>query len=127
MRPMQGRAVSIFARGLLACALGFTLYMAFQPHPPPLPIDAWGDKVEHSLAFVSLTILACAGFPDAALPRIGERLSFLGAIIEIVQSIPALHRDCDIFDWLTDTAAIALVLLIWGTGRHLIARRSRPS
>jgi hypothetical protein len=124
---MQDRAVSIVARGLLACALGFTLYMAFLPHPPPLPIDAWGDKVEHSLAFVSLTILACAGFPNAALVRIGERLSFLGAIIEVVQSIPALHRDCDILDWLTDTGAIAAVLLIVGAGRLFIAKRQARS
>jgi hypothetical protein len=98
------------ARSLLLTALGVTLYMALQPHPPKLPIDSWGDKFEHSLAFI--TILSVASFPFAKLLRIGERLSFLGALIEVVQSIPALHRDCDIFDWLTDTAAIAAVLFV---------------
>ena len=39
--------------------------------------------------------------------RIGERLSFLGALIEVLQAIPELHRDCDIRDWIADTAAIA--------------------
>ena len=109
------------ARSLLLTALGMTLFMALQPHPPKLPIDSWGDKFEHSLAFVTLTILSVASFPAAKLFRVGERLSFLGALIEVVQSIPALHRDCDIFDWLTDTAAIATVLLV-----VLLWHRSRP-
>ncbi len=100
------------ARACLVAAIGFTIFMAFEPHPPALPIDSWGDKFEHSLAFVVLTALACASFPKASLLRIGERLSFLGALIEVVQSIPALHRDCDILDWVTDTAAIAVVLIV---------------
>jgi hypothetical protein len=53
-------------------------------------------------------------FPRAQLSRIGERLSFLGALIEVLQAIPSLHRDCDIFDWMTDTAAIVVVLVIVG-------------
>ena len=65
------------ARVMLLIALGTTLYMALQPHPPKLPIDSWGDKFEHSLAFVTLTILAVASFPFARLLQIGERLSFL--------------------------------------------------
>ena len=111
---MAGPAKSVVlgARTCLIAAIGFTLFMAFEPHPPALPIDSWGDKFEHSLAFVVLTVLACASFPKAGLLRIGERLSFLGALIEVVQSIPALHRDCDILDWVTDTAAIAVVLIV---------------
>lgn len=104
-------------RALFLTALCATLYMALQPHPPRLSIDDWGDKFEHSLAFVTLTILSVASFPAARLLRVGERLSFLGALIEVVQSIPALHRDCDILDWLTDTAAIATVLLLVGLVR----------
>ena len=49
--------------------------------------------------------------------RILERLSFVGALIEVVQSIPQLHRDCDIRDWIADTAAIAVMLLILGAVR----------
>ena len=48
------------------------------------------------------------------LSRMGERLSFLGAMIEVTQSIPALHRDCDIMDWVIDTAAILVTLVaVW--------------
>jgi Na+/H+-dicarboxylate symporter len=102
----------MIARVALAMALAVTLFMALSPHPPSLPIDSLGDKFEHTLAFVILTILACAAYPLGGLLRIGERLSFLGALIEVLQSIPALHRDCDIFDWLTDTLAISVVVLI---------------
>ncbi len=65
-------------------------------------------------AFVTLSALAAASFPHASLLRIGERLSFMGALIEVVQNIPALHRDCDIMDWLADTLAVAVTLiLVW--------------
>ncbi len=120
---MPNQTIAALARGLLLCALGFTLYMALDPHPPHLPIDSWGDKVEHSLAFLTLTILACMGFPQAPLLRIGERLSFLGALIEVAQSLPALHRDCDILDWLADTAAIAVILLIVAAYRGVARNR----
>ncbi len=64
------------------------------------------------VAFGTLTILAVAGWSHASLLRIGERLSFVGALIEVVQSIPTLHRDCDIKDWLADTLVIVVILII---------------
>ncbi len=108
---------------LLGMAAAITLYMALQPHPPALPIDALGDKFEHSLAFVTLGLLAALAFPKVGLVRIGERLSFFGALIEVCQAVPALHRDCDIWDWVTDTVAITLVLIIVHGLRQLRARQ----
>jgi hypothetical protein len=40
------------------------------------------------------------------------RLSLFGAAIELAQAIPALHRDSDIIDWIADTIACGLVLLL---------------
>ena len=40
------------------------------------------------------------------------RLSLFGAFIEVVQAIPALQRDSDLLDWLADTAAVAVILLL---------------
>jgi len=98
--------------------------MALLPHPPHLPIDSLGDKFEHSLAFSVLALLGTSAYPAMPLPRLGERLSFLGAMIEVLQSIPALHRDCDILDWVADTIAIIAMLSIG----HLVRRsRVRPS
>ena len=95
-------------------ALATAVTMALLPHPPSLPIDRFGDKFEHILAFATLTLLADLAFPRIPRLLIVEHLSFLGALIEVSQSIPALHRDCDIRDWFADTAAILAVSgLIW--------------
>jgi hypothetical protein len=100
------------ARITFAAALVFTLVMALLPHPPTLPLDDFSDKFHHILAFVTLTILASLAFPATPLLRIGERLSFLGAMIEVLQSIPALHRDCEVLDWVADTIAVIVVLVV---------------
>ncbi|MDQ2877477.1 MAG: hypothetical protein M3R41_00170 [Pseudomonadota bacterium] len=118
---MTGR--TIFAQLAFWAALAFAVTMALLPHPPATPLDPYGDKVEHMAAFATLAFLGVFAFPAAALARIGERLSFLGALIEVVQSIPALHRDCDIRDWLADTAAIIVALLVVAA----IRRARRPS
>ena len=97
------------ARVAFCFAFMFAVTMALVPHPLSVPA---GDKYQHMAAFGTLTVLAAAGWPRTDLLRIGERLSFLGALIEVVQSIPALHRDCDIMDWLADTAIIVGVLLV---------------
>lgn len=91
-------------------ALAFAVVMALVP-VPPVTIFA-NDKYQHMLAFGVLTVFAVGGYPQAELLRIGERLSFLGALIEVLQSIPSLHRDCDIHDWLADTLVIIVVLLV---------------
>ena len=120
----------LLLRTLFWAALAFAIVMATLPKPPHLPIDSLGDKFEHMLAFATLAGLGSAAFPRIPLPRLGERLSFLGALIEVVQSVPALHRDCDITDWVADTCAVAIVLLIaWGLrGRRAgrLAGRSSP-
>lgn len=100
------------ALGLFWLALAFAVTMALLPHPPVLPIDSLGDKFEHSLAFATLTVLGGFAFPAMPRWRRAERLSFLGALIEVVQSLPALHRDCDIRDWIADTLAIVVTTLL---------------
>lgn len=98
------------ARALMWAAIFTAVVMALLPHPPALPIDAFGDKFEHMLAFAVMSLLAAIAYPEVPLIRTAERLSFLGALIEVGQSIPSLHRDCDIRDWFADTAAVLAVL-----------------
>ena len=100
------------ARVLFFVALVFAVTMALLPKPPALPIDRFGDKFEHILAFASLAGLAALAFPDSSPWRRIERLSFAGALIEVFQAIPALHRDCDFRDWIADTLAVMAVTLI---------------
>lgn len=102
-------------------AAAFAFYMATTPHPPE--VVELNDKFQHMLAFAVLTVLALAAYPRIRVlyPVLG--LSAFGGLIEVVQSIPSLHRDASLFDWLADIAAVlgafALVLAV----RHLLLRK----
>ncbi len=76
------------------------------------PFATLWDKLKHAITFGVLAGLAAFGWRDSPLLPIGERLSFLGALIEVFQSIPALHRDCEPKDWVADTLAIVAVLAV---------------
>jgi hypothetical protein len=108
------------ARGLFWAAAVFAFVMAVLPHPPDLPLHP-SDKIQHVVAFAVLGVLAAWAFPASALTRLVVRLSLFGAAIELCQAIPALHRDSDPIDWIADTIACGLVLLVVGWLR----RRSR--
>ncbi|MEO6388706.1 MAG: hypothetical protein ABIT16_10875 [Croceibacterium sp.] len=102
-------------------AVIFTFVMATLPHPPDLPGNP-NDKIQHILAFVTLSVLASAAYPQLNLLRIAVPLSLFGALIELVQSIPALHRDADIVDWCADTLAVAVVVaIVWLWRRRAVS------
>lgn len=103
-------------------ALVFALVMAVLPKPPELPTDNLGDKFQHMLAFFTLTVLAGAGWPRISLVRLALWLSFVGVGIEVVQSIPALHRTGDWRDWLADSLAIVAGLVPVLVLRHFNKR-----
>lgn len=110
MRILQNRRLLrlLQVAFVIACLIGVAY--ALMPKPPKLPTYSWGDKVEHMLGFASLALLAVLAFPKMPRWRIIERLSFLGALVEVFQSIPALGRDCDVKDWIADTVAVIVVV-----------------
>ena len=118
MNPARIRRIAVV---LFWLALIGATTLAIMPQPPVLPTDELGDKFNHVLAFATMAALAAVAYRDTPRLRVIERLSFLGAMIEVVQSIPILHRDCDIRDWIADTLAIVVVTGI----AALIARRGR--
>jgi len=101
----------VLLRVLFWIALTFAVTMALVPKPPAVMGDM-GDKYQHMIAFATLALLASAAYRQAPPLRIAERLSFVGALIEVLQSIPALHRDCQIMDWVADTGAILAMLAV---------------
>ena len=109
MRLRNWRA-SRTARGLFWAAACFAFVMAVLPHPPEVPGEP-SDKVQHIAAFATLAALGGFAYPATPLLQLLVRLSLFGAAIEVVQAIPALHRDSDILDWLADTVAVVIVLL----------------
>jgi hypothetical protein len=103
----------------------FAFVMAVLPHPPHVP-GSPSDKVQHIVAFATLGLLGAWAFPQAPVLRLLVRLSLFGALIELVQAIPQLHRDSDIIDRLADTLAAGLVLAAarwWGRRRAAKAPR----
>ena len=98
------------ARAIFWAAACFALVMAVLPHPPEVPGHP-NDKIQHIAAFATLALLGSFAYPLTTLLSLLLRLSLFGAAIEVIQAIPALHRDSDILDWLADTAAVTVVLL----------------
>jgi hypothetical protein len=97
------------ARAAFFSALLFTLYGAVAPPSHALQLTPW-DKATHFIAFYGLTGLAVAAFPKRRLWMTAALLSAFGALIEVVQGLPMVHRDRDFWDWVADSAAIACAL-----------------
>ena len=91
-------------------AAGIALVMALLPHPPEIPGDP-PDKVQHMAAFATLGLLGGFAYPLLRRRWLIVGLSLFGALIEVAQAIPALHRDSDPLDWVADTVACAAAVV----------------
>jgi VanZ family protein len=117
------RNIPVSVRRLLFwAAMLFAFVMAVIPYPPQVPGEP-NDKVQHMIAFATLGVLGAWAYARAALLQLLGGLSVFGAFIEVVQAIPALHRDSDVKDWIADTIACGVVLLLirWRRGRVRVA------
>ena len=94
----------------------FAFVMATLPYPVEFPTS---DKVQHMAAFFVITLLGCAGY--RGLPRVKLMLAMFafGAMIELVQLVPELHRDSEWSDWLADIVAVLAALAV----AHLAERQ----
>jgi hypothetical protein len=97
------------AQVAFVAALVFTFYSAVIPPSHALKLVPW-DKAEHFIAFYALTGLAMAAFPRRSPVMLAALLSGFGALIEVVQGLPIVHRDEDFWDWVADTLAIIAAL-----------------
>ena len=61
------------------------------------------------MAFFMLTILSLVAFPRRSPLLIGLFLAWIGAMIELIQGLPVVHRDCDVWDWVVELIAIGAV------------------
>ena len=89
----------------------FALIMASLPEPPPLP-GSPNNKIQHIIAFVTLTRLAAFVYPPARLTTIFLVLAGFGGAIELVQASPALLRQSSPLDWLADASATCVTLAV---------------
>jgi hypothetical protein len=93
------------------------------------------DKVVHFGIFGVFALLWLRALPH--LPqrylRIGLLGAALGAITEIVQNLPIVHREAEFVDWMADTVGLLLAMILfyrlewrlpaWITGRLLLPVR----
>jgi VanZ family protein len=115
-------------RLLFWSAAAFAFVMAVLPHPPQVP-GSPSDKVQHVIAFVTLGLLGAWAYPRSGWAPLLAGLSLFGALIELVQAIPALHRDSDVVDWVADTVACAAALALarWWRVRAAGRRAAREA
>lgn len=88
---------------------------AIMPSPQAPDLGA-GDKLNHIIAFLTLTLLGRAAYRTRPAWRLALGLSLFGALIELTQAIPILQRDASLWDWAADSGAVAVMLalcLIW--------------
>ena len=111
------------SRLLFWAAMLFAFVMAVVPHPPMLPGQP-SDKLQHIFAFIVLALLGRLAYPETRKRVLLFGLMAFGALIEVAQAIPMIHRDADPFDWLADTAAALAVFVIAALWTYFTGKRA---
>jgi len=82
----------------------FAVIVAWFAFTPSTGVDSglpW-DKANHALAFLTWTVLAGCGWPRAGILRIAALMLALGTAVELIQGLPAVGRDADVWDVVAD-------------------------
>ncbi|MCX7864231.1 MAG: hypothetical protein N2423_04205, partial [Novosphingobium sp.] len=73
-------------------AVIFAFVLAIIPEAPEFSVDE-GDKINHIIAFFTITLLGYYSYPNASRLRLLLAIFALGGAIELVQLVPWLNRD----------------------------------
>ncbi|WP_442681403.1 teicoplanin resistance protein VanZ [Sphingomonas sp. ASY06-1R] len=120
MSALRRMFVFAFWLAVLIAYVSAILPGAEAPH-----IAAW-DKLNHMLAFFTITFLARAAYPRLAVLPLFALLAAFGAFIEISQAVPFIHRDAEWDDWFADVIAIVIgLVLAWPFA--VLAKRRRDA
>jgi|3_EtaG_2_1085321.scaffolds.fasta_scaffold15920_1 hypothetical protein len=103
-------AVQKYLKTAFWTAMAFAVVMAILPNSNDLH-GIVPDKIQHMAAFASLAILGTLAYPRIPRLLLALGLVVVGALIEVVQMIPALHRDAEWGDLFADSFAVALILV----------------
>ncbi|NJC41279.1 VanZ family protein [Brevundimonas alba] len=72
------------------------------------------DKANHALAFIVLTALAGRGWPVLSRAALFLIMLVAGIGIELVQGLPQIGRDADVWDVVADAVGILVGLALLG-------------
>lgn len=111
-------------------ALLFAYVDAILPGRDAISLSVW-DKLNHMIAFFTITFLARAAYPRIPVFRLFVMMAAFGAAIELSQAIPFIHRDAEWGDWFADmVATLAGLIVAWPfailADRRRAGRRSAP-
>ena len=99
------RKINRLGLAVFVAAVGFTLYAALVPGDDAQGLIPW-DKAKHFVVFYGLTFLATLALPRSRFWKIGIVLLGFGIAIEILQGLPIVGRDADLFDVVADGCGI---------------------
>jgi hypothetical protein len=103
------KSLLIAARAaLLGCAVLTAVY-AFAPPGSGKHLFPW-DKADHFASFFAIMTAAAVAFPRVRLIWIALVVSAAGGAIELIQGLPNVERDRDVWDWVAENAAIGAVV-----------------
>jgi VanZ family protein len=108
-RPL--RVHGALSRGTFAVVVLISFAVLFAPGSDVPPSPPGMDKLVHGGLFLALAFTGrWAGLRRGVLAVL---LPLYAALSELLQAIPALHRDATPGDWLADVVGVLLGLLLW--------------
>lgn len=119
--PRNERVAGLFRTAALACAIVLA-WLAFRPATGVDQGLPW-DKANHALAFLVLTVLTGRGWPDLSRGLLILIMLAAGVGIELVQGLPQIGRDADVWDVVADAVGVAAGLAVLaGLRRRAVLR-----
>ncbi len=94
----------------LAASVAIILVLATTSHTDAVPAS-FGDKFNHLIAFLELTLLARLGWPRARPLLVAGLVLSFGLLLELLQA-PLPYRSFSLLDLVADAAGIALGLAL---------------
>lgn len=120
--PRNEPGLRLFRTATLGWAIAIA-WLAFRPSAGLEGGLPW-DKANHAAAFAVLTLLAGRGWPGLSRTALVLIMLAAGVGIELVQGLPEIGRDADLWDVVADGLGIAAGL----TGLAWLRRRPvRPT
>ncbi|RZJ31378.1 MAG: hypothetical protein EON85_03420 [Brevundimonas sp.] len=107
--PTNTRLRDMFRAGTIVFAF-VVAWFAFTPSTGAESGLPW-DKANHAMAFLTWTVLAGCGWPRAGILRVALVMLGLGTAVELIQGLPAVGRDADVWDVVADMTGF---LMGWG-------------
>ena len=124
----MARAMSLLRRLFVIAFWGALLFAyvdAILPGKDAISLSLW-DKLNHMIAFFTITFLARAAYPRIPIFRLFVMMAAFGAFIELSQAIPFIHRDAEWDDWFADMVATLIGLIVaWPFAILADKRRTR--